>query len=273
MPYPIKHSTPKARAQDNLPKSQGTLCQNTKDENVVKTVRANDILPGRGKHVYGHNGNRIFLSLVKDNEMKHSNCPSYLKKGQAKMIYESITNLNPPGRFLKPFKQEEGVELWQEMSEDDAVNKIRQAMRDNFRRSMISTKRSSYHASASLQAFMSDRRLRRSPIEDLFLQRAIQDANLQLVRNDLAFVPRATEGSLRTSQLNFPAPSNMQHASMVSYTPVNVANWPESKIVNASTFLTPEDVKSSNAQFQFKFSNPSSHTHEGINKLHKYQHF
>jgi len=275
MPYPIKHSVPKAKGQDHVPKSQGVLCRNTTDKNVIETILANDVLPGRGKHVYGHNGNRIFLSLVKDCGMKHSSCPNYLKKDQAKMIYESMNDLNPPGRFLKLIEQEEGRELWQEMNEDDAIFKIRQAMRDNSRRNMASTIRSNQHASAcaSLQAVMNDRKLRRSPIENLYLQHAIQDAKLQLVRNALTFVPRAPAGSLRNSQQNFLVPRNMQHPNMLSYTPVNVAKRRESKTVNATTFLTPEDVESTSAQSQLQFSNSSSNMREGMNKTHKYQEF
>lgn len=101
------------------------------DRIIVKMPTDNDILPGRGKHVYSHQGNNTFLSLVKKYEFKNISCPKALKPVYAKAIYTCICKLDPPGRFLKAASQEDGNEEWHEMSQEEALTKIRQAMRDN----------------------------------------------------------------------------------------------------------------------------------------------
>jgi len=98
---------------------------------VIEAPTDNDILPGRGKHVYSHKGNNYFLSLVKKYEFKNVSCPKALKPVYAKAIYTCIRNLEPPGRFLKAASEDENEETWVEMSPEEALTKIRQAMRDN----------------------------------------------------------------------------------------------------------------------------------------------
>ena len=46
----------------------------------------------------------------------------------AKLIYEHIRALNPPGRFLK---KKGGEEIWEDIGEKKALDKTRQALRED----------------------------------------------------------------------------------------------------------------------------------------------
>lgn len=95
----------------------------------------NDVLSGRGKNIYTHPGNVQFLALVKKYEFNHVSCPKSMKPIYAKAIYSSVRKLDPPGRFLKAKSngamKEINITLWVEMSYAEAIQKIRQAMRDH----------------------------------------------------------------------------------------------------------------------------------------------
>lgn len=113
------------------PERQETIVE--KSDLVIPTE--NDVLSGRGKNIYTHEGNMKFLCFIKKYQFKHMNCPKTMKPVYAKAIYTSVNELVPPGRFLKPISKgalrsidETG---WVEMSYDEALVKIRQAMRDN----------------------------------------------------------------------------------------------------------------------------------------------
>ena len=100
----------------------------------------NDVLSGRGKHVFNHPGNIRLMVLVKQNLSNRHNCPKTLKPKVAEKIYNSIcsenhhyTTMDSPGRFLKTISSNESDEhnrIWVEMDKKDAILKIRQAMRD-----------------------------------------------------------------------------------------------------------------------------------------------
>jgi len=97
---------------------------------IITTPTKNDIISGRGTHVYNHHGNINFMSLVKKYQSMHEICPKALKKIHSQEIYTNIRKLNPPGRFLKPCTVH-GQVGWVEMDYKNTILKIRQAMRDN----------------------------------------------------------------------------------------------------------------------------------------------
>jgi len=103
---------------------------------IITTPTKNDIISGRGTHVYNHHGNINFMSLVKKYQSKHEVCPKSLKKVHSKEIYLNIRKLNPPGRFLKTYTNGNGRVGWVEMDYKNTILKIRQAMRDNELREM-----------------------------------------------------------------------------------------------------------------------------------------
>jgi len=127
MPYPIKLKNAKIGVLALNPISQETMISK-------ETVTPNDILPGRGKNAYLHYGNRIFLSLIKQYDNRFFNSPNSLRKKYVEEIHTLLSQLDPPARFLKPCKKVERKDQWEEMSSNEALTKIRQAIRDNKRR-------------------------------------------------------------------------------------------------------------------------------------------
>ena len=94
-----------------------------------KVITETDILCGRGKHNYHHQGNIYFLSLIKQFESNQDSCSSFSKRLFAKQIYTRLCQRDPPARFLKPHHQGDEIQ-WFEMGKKEAMLKIRQAMRD-----------------------------------------------------------------------------------------------------------------------------------------------
>lgn len=99
----------------------------------------NDVLSGRGKHVFNHPGNIRLMSLVKQNLFNRHDCPKILKPEVAEKIYNSICSENhnyamdSPGRFLRAISSngsDEHNKIWLELDKKNAILKIRQAMRD-----------------------------------------------------------------------------------------------------------------------------------------------
>jgi len=95
-----------------------------------------DVLSGRGVNIAQHPGNERFRALV--NSRYDSNyCTQYStteKRAVAKEIIDHIRSLCPPGRFLKRLvrpKHSRGLEgPWEELSEQEAIKKTCQALRD-----------------------------------------------------------------------------------------------------------------------------------------------
>lgn len=104
------------------------------DPPIVPTPH--DVLSGRGVNIAQHPGNERFRALV--NSRYDSNyCSQYStteKRAVAREIIGHIQALNPPGRFLKRLgraKNSRGLEgPWEELSEQDAIKKTCQALRD-----------------------------------------------------------------------------------------------------------------------------------------------
>ena len=126
MPRLLKQSTNDSNKR-SLPQDINTHVSSIPRTETEPTV--NDILSGRGKHNFHHHGNKKFLSLVKHYKFKEGTCPKSLKPVYAKAIYTSLRKLEPPARFLKASSQGDEIK-WYEMSEKEAMLKIRQAMRD-----------------------------------------------------------------------------------------------------------------------------------------------
>jgi hypothetical protein len=92
---------------------------------IIQNVHDNDVLFGRGNHAKNHPGNRRYRALVAGHK------DEYLfthddKQIIGERIFEFITSLQPPGRFLR----ENQVHQWEEVSKKDALKKICQALRE-----------------------------------------------------------------------------------------------------------------------------------------------
>lgn len=100
------------------------------DDNQVTGIErphGNDVLSGRGNFVNAHPGNKRFRQYVTTQRENYVATPKSEKPLFAKMIVNTIRNLNPPGRFLK---QDQKSELWFEIGDKAAWNKTRQALRE-----------------------------------------------------------------------------------------------------------------------------------------------
>lgn len=99
-------------------------------------VHDHDVLSGRGAFVNGHIGNLNFrkLCLVRKTDFDAGNYSE--KRNLATEVFNQIKSLDPPGRFLKrAAKTDDTTEgsmegEWVELSEDKAIHKACQVMRD-----------------------------------------------------------------------------------------------------------------------------------------------
>ena len=85
-----------------------------------------DVLSGRGNTVNIHPGNKYFQLLVKYLKNEYVMSEKSDKPEFAKIIFKCVRVLDPPGRYLK-----KNGEHWEDMGERKAMDKIRQALRED----------------------------------------------------------------------------------------------------------------------------------------------
>lgn len=99
-------------------------------------VNDHDVLSGRGAFVNGHIGNARFRELCSERKPQFDAGTYTEKRTLATDVVSIIRSLTPPGRFLKRIKEGSEPEFastmpeWEELSEDKAVHKACQVMRD-----------------------------------------------------------------------------------------------------------------------------------------------
>lgn len=103
-------------------------------ENLITTLYENDVLSGRGTGPNEYSGNRRFRDVVDDYRNEYAAADSNEEKRKvAERVVDEIGRSN--GRFLTrvdkadSFFIEDGV--WKEMDRDAAVEKCKQARRQN----------------------------------------------------------------------------------------------------------------------------------------------
>lgn len=98
---------------------------------IIDKTNENDILGGRGNGPNLTKGNLRYIDLVKEMRPGYVSCSSLKTKTEiAKNLYCKIKSLNPSGRFLKKMNSDVDDGLWIELSEKEALNKIKQALRE-----------------------------------------------------------------------------------------------------------------------------------------------
>ena len=95
----------------------------------IRNPHKNDVLSGRGNHVNKHPGNEQFRAYVFARRGVYFLTPKKDKPFHSREIVDIIRNLTPPGRFLK---QDLSTGLWDDIGDKIALNKTRQALRENF---------------------------------------------------------------------------------------------------------------------------------------------
>ncbi len=98
-----------------------------KKKKVVIIPHINDIVSGRGSGSNRHEGNLHFRKLIRENKQLYLSRCKNEKMSVARDIFDSISSLDPPGRFLQK-NPETGT--WFEIGKDRALEKISQALRE-----------------------------------------------------------------------------------------------------------------------------------------------
>lgn len=117
-------------------------------------VHEHDILSGRGAFVNGHSGNERFRTLAIERKPQFDSGNYSEKRALATEIVGMIRSLKPPGRFLKKINgaskgtdenwdHSQSLEgQWEELSDEKAIHKACQVMRDIARPDRIDGRRS-----------------------------------------------------------------------------------------------------------------------------------
>ena len=90
----------------------------------------NDCLYGRGSGISRHPGNKQYLKLVEERKEKYLSSKRYNRVLVALEILNELRSLNPPCRFLK---QDEATNLWNDVGDKKAQEKISLALRGKYR--------------------------------------------------------------------------------------------------------------------------------------------
>ena len=96
---------------------------------TITCPTATDVLSGRGNGVKNWPGNVFFREQIKSKKNQYILSPVWTRGKIIKAIIETIQqNQSPPGRFLK--QNLTNQEVWEELTEDEIVKKIGQALRE-----------------------------------------------------------------------------------------------------------------------------------------------
>jgi len=95
----------------------------------IREPNCNDVLSGRGGRINSHHGNIQFRDLVhrRKHEYLNTNTKKLEKAYIAADIVNTIRNMEPNGRFLKP--DIDG--LWFDIGDSKAIKKVGQALRED----------------------------------------------------------------------------------------------------------------------------------------------
>jgi len=102
--------------------------QDSKGIPLIQKPLPNDVLCGRGNAANFHNGNTFFRGLVKEHKLKYISGGKIEKQKLSDLVYKKIRSREPSGRFLK---FDPNVHIWMDIGEKKAMEKIRQALREN----------------------------------------------------------------------------------------------------------------------------------------------
>lgn len=86
----------------------------------------NDVAFGKGRGSLNLPGNQQFRRLCWSLRDEYSMAAPEQKRCVAVMVYSTILEMNPPGRFVQPSTDGE----WEEVDETKALEKILQALRE-----------------------------------------------------------------------------------------------------------------------------------------------
>jgi hypothetical protein len=97
------------------------------ESDSILGINDNDVVSGRGSGGNRHPGNIYFRELIKSNKAYYLSLSKNQKMDVARAIYDKISSLDPPGRFLNKNPE---TEKWYIIKKDRALEKISQALRE-----------------------------------------------------------------------------------------------------------------------------------------------
>lgn len=97
------------------------------ESDSILEINENDVVSGRGSGGNRHPGNIYFRELIKSNKAYYLSLSKNQKMDVARAIYDKISSLDPPGRFLNKNPE---TENWYIVKKDRALEKISQALRE-----------------------------------------------------------------------------------------------------------------------------------------------
>lgn len=117
------------------------MTQQLEEKDLIKTLNPNDVLCGRGSGPNDYRGNIKFRNMVYERRAEYLASTTRKAKGQIaqEIIDQFRTNFHPPGRFLKKVDPKtakalgvtRGNEVWVEVDAETALEKAKQALRQN----------------------------------------------------------------------------------------------------------------------------------------------
>lgn len=97
----------------------------------IRTPQVHDVLCGRGGGINSHVGNRVFRDWVAERRLDYNLASTKADKARvAKEVMNRVTMNDPPGRFLQRDPTNGIGSWWIEVSEDKAMAKTSQALRE-----------------------------------------------------------------------------------------------------------------------------------------------
>ena len=99
----------------------------TTDESDKIEPSHNDVFKGRGKGISSHPGNIQCRDIMNGIREQYAFATVVEKDLYAKGVLDEIQQMDPPGRFLS---HDKNTNEWVEISENAALAKIRQALRE-----------------------------------------------------------------------------------------------------------------------------------------------
>jgi len=132
----------------NLKENEKTDIENTTGFILISAEHENDVLLGRGTPINTHRGNINFRNIIKEyKENYFSARNNYEKYLITVCVHQRMKNQYPPGRFMRYDSKNKS---WFEATDEDAKNKISQALREKEKvRKTTSKKKSKKNAKAN----------------------------------------------------------------------------------------------------------------------------
>lgn len=140
------------------------------------------------QYVNGHGGNQQLRKLAQDRKPQFDSGAYVVKRLLAMEIVSIISNLNPPGRFLK----KNNDNIWEDIGQDEAIQKACQVMRDMNRQDRQHRVERRKARTQSKKAALSDQLSLLDSRHDN-LDPEIKDAAVQVVSKSLEKLEREEE--------------------------------------------------------------------------------